>query len=271
MQTADLSQEQFQTISNLVYRQAGIHLKPGKEALVRARLMKRLRALGLGSISDYMRMIQGEDAGNEVGYMIDVITTNKTSFFRESAHFDFLRETVVPEIRDLKRFRLWSAACSSGEEPYTLAMVLQEAIPDIHERDGLILATDISRRMLDAASRACYSAERIHSVPVDYRKKYFNHSKETFGESYQIRPEIRSLVRIAYLNLMQKWPMKGPFQVIFCRNVMIYFDRSTQQELVNRFWDMLAPGGYLFVGHSEGLSAIDHQFRYIKPAVYQKR
>lgn len=271
MLTADLSTEQFQTISELVYEKAGIHLKSGKEALVRARLMKRLRALGLQTISDYMTLIRSESGDKEIGFMIDVMTTNKTSFFRESAHFDFLRETVLPEIQDQNRLRFWSAACSSGEEPYTLAIVLRESLPDIRRRDALILATDISRRMLNIAGRGSYTFDKVKDIRGEYLRKYFVRSKTPGEDVYRVKPEVRALARFAYLNLMQRWPMKGSFQVIFCRNVMIYFDRSTQQELVNRFWDLLAHGGYLFVGHSEGLSAIHHQFRYVRPAVYQKR
>lgn len=271
MLTADLSAEQFQTISELVYQKAGIQLKSGKEALVRARLVKRLRALGLKTISEYMTLIRSERGDKEIGFMIDVMTTNKTSFFRESAHFDFLRETVLPEIRDQARLRFWSAACSSGEEPYTLAIVLRESISDIHRRDALILATDISRRMLNIGDQGSYTFDKVKDIQNEYLRKYFSRSKTKEGDVYRVGPELRSLVRFAYLNLMQRWPMKGPFQVIFCRNAMIYFDRSTQQELVNRFWDLLSDGGYLFVGHSEGLSAVHHQFRYVKPAVYQKR
>ncbi|MFZ7125709.1 MAG: CheR family methyltransferase [Desulfobacterales bacterium] len=271
MLAADLSTEQFRAISDLVYQKAGIHLKTGKEALVRARLMKRLRVLGLRSITDYMKLIGGDGGQDEINFMVDVMTTNKTSFFREAAHFEFLCDRVLPELDGESRVRFWSAACSSGEEPYTLAMVLKEAVSDLHRRDFLILATDISRRMLDVAGRGVYTPDKVKDVPGDLLHKYFERKRGAGGETYRVRRELRGLVRLAYLNLMQKWPMKGPFQAIFCRNVMIYFDRPTQQELVNRFHDLLAPGGYLFVGHSEGLSAIHHQFRYIKPAVYRKR
>jgi chemotaxis protein methyltransferase CheR len=267
--SADLTGEQFAEISRLIYRQCGIHLKAGKEALVRARLAKRLRALSLGSIDAYMDLV-GSDAGRgEVGLLVDAMTTNKTNFFRERAHFDFLAQTVLAEL-PARHLRFWSAACSSGEEPYTLAMVLREALADIDGRDFLILATDISQRMLEVARRGVYSAERVREVPVELRNRYFERTGRGSGE-VQIKSSIRDLVRLGWLNLMQSWAMKGPFHVIFCRNVMIYFDRPTQQKLVNRFWDILAPGGYLFVGHSEGLSAIKHEFRYVKPAVYRKR
>jgi chemotaxis protein methyltransferase CheR len=266
--SAELTNTQFEEISRLIYRQCGIHLKAGKEALVRARLAKRLRALGLASIDAYMDLVGSAAGREEIGLLVDVMTTNKTSFFREAAHFDYLAGTVLPEL-PARGLRFWSAACSSGEEPYTLAMVLREALPEIDRQDVLILATDISQRMLAAARRGAYSGDRVREIPAELRLKHFARGARP-GE-WQVKTGLRQLVRLGWLNLMHPWPMKGPFHVIFCRNVMIYFDRPTQQTLVNRFWEILAPGGYLFVGHSEGLSAIKHQFRYVKPAVYRKR
>jgi chemotaxis protein methyltransferase CheR len=268
--TAELNHHQFQEISRLVYRQCGISLKSGKEALVRARLMKRLRALQIPSVQDYMALIGSEQGQSEIHTLIDVMTTNKTSFFREAAHFDYLAEVILPEI-DSQRLRFWSAACSSGEEPYTLAMVLCEHIPAIDKKDILILSTDISNRMLETAKEGVYSQDRLTEIPEPLVHKYFERCSRNAGDAYRVGPALRQLVRLAPLNLMQPWPMKGSFNVIFCRNVMIYFDRPTQQQLVNRFHDLLTPGGYLFVGHSEGLSGIRHAFQYMKPAVYRKR
>ena len=268
--TAELSHQQFQEISRLVYQQCGISLKSGKEALVRARLMKRLRALEMPSIKAYMALIGSEQGRAEIHTLIDVMTTNKTSFFRESAHFDYLADVILPGLNQ-QRLRFWSAACSSGEEPYTLAMVLRENIPAIDKRDVLILSTDISDRMLETAREAVYSQERMADVPRPLIQKYFECSSDAAGKRYRVKAALRKLVRLAPLNLMQAWPMKGPFNVVFCRNVMIYFDRPTQQELVNRFYDLLTPGGYLFVGHSEGLSGVRHAFEYMKPAIYRKR
>ena len=268
--TAELNHSQFQEISRIVYRQCGISLKSGKEALVRARLMKRLRALDIPSVKAYMELISSEKGKREIDTLIDVMTTNKTSFFRESAHFEYLEKTVLPELDD-RRLRFWSAACSSGEEPYTLAMVLREKIPAIDQKDVLILATDISNQMLETAQEGVYHRERMAGIPRAYVQKYFERVATGGEYQYRVRSTLRKLIRLAPLNLMQPWPMKGPFNVIFCRNVMIYFDRPTQQRLVNRFWDMLSPGGYLFVGHSEGLSGIGHEFQYMKPAIYRKR
>lgn len=270
MLTAQLDSHQFQEISRIVYHQCGINLKSGKEALVRARLMKRLRALQMPDVKAYMALISSAQGEREIHTLIDVMTTNKTSFFRESAHFDYLAETILPAL-DQPRLRFWSAACSSGEEPYTLAMVLREHIPAIDKKDVLILSTDISNRMLDSARKGIYPKERLQDVPRPLVQKYFETSAGGTDGGYRVGPALRKLVRLAPLNLMQPWPMKGPFHVIFCRNVMIYFDRPTQQRLVNRFHDMLPSGGHLFVGHSEGLSGIRHEFQYMKPAVYRKR
>ncbi len=265
----ELTDAQFQRVCDIVYRFSGIHLKEGKESLVRARLMKRLRALGIGSFQDYLRLIESPSGQDELRQMIDVMTTNKTSFFRESAHFDFLVEHILPTMHQ-PRLRFWSAACSSGEEPYTLAMVLCEHLRDIHSRDVKILATDLSRPVLAKAAQGLYTDKQLEDVPASYLQKYFQVRSAKEGRMYQIHPSLRSLVRFACLNLLEPWPMKGPFQVIFCRNVMIYFDRQTQERLVNRFHELIEPGGYLFVGHSEGLSGVKHRFQYIRPAVYRK-
>ena len=267
--TVELNDGQFKKVSQIVYRICGINLKEGKEALVRARLMKRVRALHLGSIDAYIKYIESDEGVGELTSMVDAMTTNKTGFFREAEHFNFLREKILPEIKGSK-MRFWSAACSSGEEPFTLAITLRESITNIDARDCLILATDISRRILEKARLAVYGQDSIRDLPVPLIRKYFNRITNGADPTFQIKDHIRGLVRLAYLNLMDPWPMKGPFNVIFCRNVMIYFDRSTQQTLINRFWDLLAPGGYLFVGHSEGLSGVSHKFNYVQPATYRK-
>ncbi len=265
----ELTQKQFKTVSKLVYDLSGIHLKEGKEALVRARLMKRLRALGMTSFNDYFKYIESTEGSGELGHMVDVITTNKTSFFREQDHFNFLRDRMLPNLNK-SRARFWTAACSSGEEPYSLAILLRESIPDIDLKDIKILATDISTLMLEKARQGIYHENTLREVPSHLLAKYFTKLPNRSARLYEIKGNVRRMVRLAWLNLIDAWPMKGPFDVIFCRNVMIYFDRPTQQRLINRFWDILGAGGYLFVGHSEGLSAITHQFRYIRPAIYQK-
>ncbi len=268
--SAELTEKQFKKISGIVYELCGIHLKEGKEALVRARLMKRLRALGMESFNTYIHFIESDAGSRELEMMVDVMTTNKTSFFREPAHFDYLRDHILPTLRR-RRMRFWTAACSSGEEPYSLAIFIREAIPDIDLIDVKILATDISTRMLEKARRAAYPREALQEIPGHLAQKHFARMPNAASPAlYRVKDPVQKMVRLARLNLIDQWPMKGPFDVIFCRNVMIYFDRPTQQRLINRFWDYLEPGGYLFVGHSEGLSAISHKFHYVRPAVYKK-
>ena len=269
LETVELNEKQFKKVSQMVYRFCGINLKEGKEALVRARLMKRVRTLGMASIDAYMKYIESDEGIGELISMIDAMTTNKTSFFREAEHFNFLREKILPEIKRPK-MRFWSAACSSGEEPFSLAIALRESIADIDAMDCLILATDISRSMLEKAWRAVYRQETIRGLSGPVIRKYFNKIANGTRPTFQVKDHVRGLVRFGWLNLMESWPMNGPFNVIFCRNTMIYFDRTTQQTLINRFWDLLEPGGYLFVGHSEGLSGVSHKFNYVRPATYRK-
>ncbi len=265
----DLTDLQFHKISRLIYEICGINLKEGKEALVRSRLLKRLRALGVSNFSDYLALLESKDAKLEIPHLVDVITTNKTGFFREDDHFSFLQTEILPQIRD-NRVRFWSAACSSGEEPYTMAMVLKDSLMDIERRDVRILATDISSRMIEKARKGIYTADAVGDVPQSYLGRNFLRVRMGGAICYQALESVRSLIAFARLNLMEPWPMKGPFDIIFCRNVMIYFDRVTQEKLVNRFWELLTPGGYLFVGHSEGLSGVSHPFRHVRPAIYRK-
>lgn len=265
----ELSDQQFKKVIRIIHRISGINLQQGKQAMVRSRLMKRVRALQMDSIDTYLKYIESDAGAAELGFMIDVMTINKTSFFREADHFKFLRDHVLPEIKG-SRLRLWSAACSSGEEPYSLAITLRESIPDVDSRDCLILATDISNRMLEYAERAVYRHEAVRDLPAYTLQKYFNKINNGDSRIFEAKKCIRAMVRLARLNLMAPWPMKGLFNAIFCRNVMFYFEISDRQTLINRFWDILTPGGYLFVGHSEGLSALSHRFHYVRPAIYRK-
>lgn len=264
---------QFGTIRRLMYDIAGVHLGEAKVDLVRSRLSKRIRALGRRGFRDYVEHVLSPEGREELATMVDVLTTNKTSFFRESGHFELLARQVVPErLRAPGELRIWSAGCSSGEEPYTLAMVLLETVPEARRRDVRILATDISARMVARAREAVYDEDRLDDVPEALRRRYFERAPSPAGgpARYAVGAAARSLVQVARLNLMEPWPMKGPFHVIFCRNVMIYFDRRTRERLVRRFADLLAPGGYLFVGHSESLHALNHGLRYVQPAVYRR-
>jgi len=265
----DLSQKHFLKISKIVHQMCGISLHEGKKALVRFRLLKRLRALGMESFKEYIDFLEHDSSGKEIRSLIDVMTTNKTNFFREITHFNYLREKILPDLK-VPHLRFWCAGCSSGEEPFSLAIVLREEIENIDIRDIKILATDISLKMLEKVRQAYYSQEMLGDIPPLLLQKYFIRVRSESTTLYEVKHEIRAMVRIGRLNLIEPWPMKGLFHVIFCRNVMIYFDRQTQQELINRFWEFLHPGGYLFLGHSESLSAISHNFKYMNPAVYRK-
>ncbi len=268
LSSPELSTSQFARVASLTYRIAGINLGAGKEGLVRSRLSKRLRELSLPGFDPYLELVErGTDAGaRELALMIDALTTNKTSFFREPAHFEFMRARMLPEMpagRD--PIRIWSAGCSTGEEPYTIGMVLRDAAARGLKREARILATDISPRVVAQARAASYTAEQIADIPADGRRWL---APGAAAGRWQVAEAVRSLVTFAHLNLMGDWPMQGPFDAIFCRNVMIYFDKVTQARLVDRFHSLLRPGGYLFVGHSESLSGLDHEFRYVQPAVY---
>ena len=269
LRSVEFSAAQFDQIRQILYRTCGIDLKAGKENLVEARLTKRLRHLGLDDFDAYIRRVEEDGTGGELAFMVDALTTNKTSFFREDQHFDFLRQQVLPELgRRSRKVRIWCAGCSSGEEPFTLAILLREAWPDVDRMDVRILATDISDTVLGEARQSVYSQEKLEEVPPPLRHKYFARAASGGPDSFQVVPEVRKLVHFAALNLIGPWPMSGPFDVIFCRNVMIYFDRQTQGTLVNHFFDLLAPGGHFFISHSESLTGIPSEFNYVQPAVY---
>jgi chemotaxis protein methyltransferase CheR len=271
LQTPQLSEAQFWSLSSMVRGLCGIHLHDGKMALVRARLNKRLRARGLNSFGQYLEALRNDDGG-ETAAMLDELSTNLTCFFREPRHFQYLREVALPALLrqrgGTRRLRLWSAGCSSGEEPYSIAMTVRGVLAGRGDWDAAILGTDLSLRMLQRAQDAVYSRQRLQTVPSAMVSEHFRALEG--GQRYQVRPELRRLVSLAYLNLVEPWPMKGQFDVIFCRNVMIYFDKPTQAQLVERFWNQLAPGGTLFIGHSESLAGITHRFRYVQPTVYEK-
>ena len=265
----NLSETHFREIKSLLYRMAGIQLHDKKD-LVKTRLMKRMKTLGMRNFSDYMEYLKRDSSRRELAAMVDVLTTNKTSFFREPKHFEFLRRSILPELKDIRRIRIWSAGCSSGEEPFSIAITLRESISDISRWDIKILATDISARMLAIAREAKYDSSKLEGVPSQILNRYFTRIKSGSSEIYRVNDDVRSMVQFARLNLMSRWPMKGPFDLIFCRNVMIYFDNPTRERLIHRFWELLKPGGYLFVGHSESLAPLEHRFQYIQPAIYRK-
>ncbi|MEP6764149.1 MAG: protein-glutamate O-methyltransferase CheR [Gemmatimonadaceae bacterium] len=263
---AELSNAQFKKIASMLHEHCGIHMRQGKEGLVHARLAKRLRKLSIADFDSYLTFVERDTTRIEFREMVDALTTNKTNFFREPAHFDFVRDNIIPTLGHSARF--WSAGCATGEEPYSLAMLLNESCSAVKLGDARILATDISQRVLQLAANGEYNAEAIADVPADLQKRYWSEGSSGGSSTFAAKATLRRLVNFARLNLMDQWPMHGPFDAIFCRNVMIYFDKETQQRLVERFWALLSPGGHLFVGHSESLTGTSHQFDYVQPAVY---
>ncbi len=263
----ELSQKHFKRIADILYSTSKITLQSGKEELVKSRLVKRMRALGLSGFDQYISTVDANPG--ELYQMVDLLTTNKTSFFRENAHFDFMKARILPVLKG-KGLRIWSAGCSSGEEPYTIAMVLHECFGAGELADTRILATDLSKRVLEKAAKGVYDEDILRDVPVPLIPKYFDCVDAKKPRKYAAKKNLRSLITFAPLNLMEDWPMTGPFDIIFCRNVMIYFDKPTQEQLVQRYWSKLKMGGYLFVGHSESLAGMTHSFDYVQPAVHHK-
>ena len=270
--TTSLTSAQFDKISALVKELCGINLHDGKQELVRARLTKRLRALGLKRFDDYMELLRNDPGGAELTAMLDALSTNLTSFFREPVHYDHLVREVIPSLRTSSgrpgRLRIWSAGCASGEEPYSIVIRLLEDVPDLGSWDLKLLATDLSTATLAKARTGTYARERLRDVPDHLLERYFTASEHQGEPAYRVAKAVRQPVQFAHLNLMEPWPMRGPFDVIFCRNVMIYFDKPTQGALVARFHGLLRPGGVLFVGHSESLTGVQHDFRYVEPTIY---
>lgn len=262
-----IEQGQYLAIRDLVYARAGIALGDSKQALVQARLAKRLRVLGLSTYDEYMEILAGQGADEEMVHLLDAISTNFTSFYRDEKHFELLAEIVKAAVASGKRkFRLWCAAAATGEEPYTLSMTCQEAA-GAQLQDIRILATDISTRALDACLKGVYDERKLDAVPEPLRRKWW----DRVGDGFCARAALRAPLSFARLNLAEApYAMRGPFDVIFCRNVMIYFDREGRSRFVREASRLLAPGGYLFVGSSESLSGISEGFQAEMPSVYRK-
>ena len=261
-----LGSRDFEQIRQLAHGTFGLDLKLGKEELVSARLRRILRNGGFRSFQDYYRHVLADRTGTALAAMIDALATNHTAFLREPDHFIFLRETVLPSLPTSETVEVWCAACSTGEEVWTLAMVLNEACP---RRRISITATDISNKALAAAQTAEYSLDRCRGIPADWLSRYFV-SRPGPVKTYSVSPSIRAQANFRRTNLIEPLPWGRLFPAIFCRNVMIYFDRQTQEQVVGRLAASLEPGGYLFVGHAESLTRINHSLDYVRPAIYRK-
>lgn len=266
-----LSASEFREISDLAYQRFGLDLKSGKEALVAARLGKKLRKLGFQTFAEYHRHILADPTGDALIELIDALTTNHTSFLREPAHFEFLARAAREEFRAVSPLRVWSAACSSGEEPYSIAMCLAEVLGKSPARDFRILATDISTRVLDTARRGVYPVGRFSDVPDAWRRAYLLRGRGESEGFYKVKPELGKRIEFDRFNLIEPFSQRGLFHVIFCRNVMMYFDKPTQQDIVQRLSACLERGGYLLVGHSESLTGIEHALQYVRPATYRNQ
>jgi chemotaxis protein methyltransferase CheR len=270
-----MTKTEFVTFAQVIHQRSGIHMGDLKLELLRARVGKRLRALKLPSVREYYQVLQSDESGLELERLIDVVTTNKTEFFREAQHYEHLVRTVLPPYQTAARpsrpLRFWSAACSSGEEPYSLAMVLHEALGG-----GVpfkILATDISSRVLHRGMEGWYSGERMQGVATVLREKYFQREEREGEKGWRVGSVLRDNVQFSRFNLNDgaQYVFENGFDAVFCRNVMIYFDRPTQEAVVGRLSRHLLPGGYLYTGFSESLIGIRHDLKPSGASVYRKR
>ena len=267
------SNEDFEALRRLVKELTGINLTDQKRELVYGRLARRLRALHLRTFAEY-RDLLASDGGKEIGEFCNAITTNLTSFFRESHHFDYLREHVLQARAANRagscRLRIWSAGCSTGEEPYSLAMTVLEALPDLRTWDIKILATDLDSDVLAKAQRGIYAPDRVRPLGPQRLSRFFVERRGKDGPVYEVAPELMSLITFRQLNLMHSLPMKGPLDAIFCRNVVIYFDKDTQRELFARIAQLQRPGDTLFLGHSESLFKVSDSYAPIGKTMYRR-
>lgn len=266
------TQHDFEYIRDLVGERTGIVLSDHKVDMVYGRLARRLRQLRLRSFKDYLDKIS-QDGDQELVEFTNALTTNLTAFFREPHHFDFLRKTAIPgliERRPHKRLRVWSAGCSTGEEPYTIAITLQEAMPLIKRWDVKILATDLDSNVVSRAKDGVYSLDRVNGISKERQQRWFRKGSGLNSGKVKVSTDLQKLITFKQLNLMHEWPMKGKFDVIFCRNVVIYFSKDTQRELFDRYADILADDGYLIVGHSESLHKVTDRFELLNKTVYRK-
>lgn len=270
-----MTERDFRRLSEFVQKKCGIKMPPTKRTMMEARLLRRLRALSMKSYTEYCDYVFSPQGGeSEIPHLFDAISTNTTSFFREPHHFEYLTATILPtwwrEFSHGRELAAWSAGCSTGEEPYTLAMTLAE----FQEQNSLfrwfILATDINTQVLERASKGIYPEERLNSIPQQYQKKYLLRSKDRTKKLIRIASSLREKVHFRRLNFMERFGFREPMDLIFCRNVMIYFERQVQERLVRNFLEFLHPWGHLVIGHSESLAGFDLGLRQVAPTVYRK-
>ena len=273
--SARMTNDDFNRLSQFVFQESGIKMPPIKKIMLQSRLQKRLRELRIISFKEYADYVfSPEGQKNEIIHMLDVVSTNKTDFFREPIHFDFLQNEILPDfIKDNtnSNLKVWSAGCSSGEEPYTIAITLNEFKAQNHGFNYSILGTDISTQILQKATIAVYKEERISNVPLNIKKKYFLRNKNKEDKTVRVTKELRDKIRCQRLNFMDDlYNISEIFDVIFCRNVLIYFDRETQEQVITRLCQKLKTGGYLFIGHSESILGMNLPLTQIKPTIFKR-
>lgn len=265
--------QDFAFLRDMVREQTGINLSEAKRELVYSRLSRRLRQLGLSGFSEYCALLQQGDA-EELVRMVNALTTNLTAFFREQHHFDYLRQHLLPELvrhdDGRRRLRVWSAGCSTGQEPYSIAMVLAETLTDIENWDARILATDLDTDVLEFGRLGIYTQDKVDKIERARLQRWFLRGRDRNAGKVRVVSELRRLITFRQLNLIRKWPMRGPFDMIFCRNTLIYFDKETQRDLVARFSELLTPEGCLFLGHSESLHNVSEAFRLVGNTIYRR-
>jgi chemotaxis protein methyltransferase CheR len=273
---AKLSDDEFKKLSEFIFNGYGIKMPEIKKVMLQSRLQKRLKELKMTSFKEYVQYVfSPEGQENEVIHMIDVVSTNKTDFFREPIHFDFLTTQALPELIEgnnlHKTIKVWSAGCSSGEEPYTLAIVLHEFKEKFPHFDYKIHATDISTRILRSAIEAIFKENRVENIPLAIKRKYFLKSKDRTNPTVRIIPELRQRVNFDRLNFMDNsYNVPETFDIVFCRNVLIYFDRETQEKVINKLCQKLRPGGFFFLGHSESITSLNVPLTQIRPTIFRR-
>ena len=264
----------FKLVQQLVAEHTGINLTEAKKDLVYGRLSKRIRKLGLSSFQEYINYVN-DDHESELINFINAITTNLTSFFRENHHFEYLRNKLIPELlqrnEDTRKIRIWSAGCSTGEEPYSIAITVLEALEQHPNWDVRILATDLDTNVVATATAGRYTEERITGIDKATKKRWFLKGSGNNSGHVRVSRELQDIITFRQLNLMNQWPMKGSFDIIFCRNVVIYFDKPTQRVLFDRYANILSDNGGLFIGHSETLFKVSERFKSIGNTIYQKK
>jgi chemotaxis protein methyltransferase CheR len=276
MREYDLTEEDFRFLARQVYDLTGIVIHERKRDMLYSRLSRRLRTLNLANFRDYCDYVGGPAGASEVGAMINAVTTNLTHFFRESHHFDHLRDVALPAFAAAGRqsgsakLRLWSAGCSSGEEPYSIAMTVKSAPVDFSRWDLRILATDLDTDMVAKGAAGRYRAADAEGIPTELAAKFTDEVATPSGPEIRMRDGLKQLIAFKQLNLMGDWPMRGPFDAIFCRNVMIYFDHPTKARLIDRYAELLRPDGWLYIGHSESLSKVSDRFQLVGRTIYRR-